>query len=400
MQPFQYDLRSSAAKDNSITHAAAAPSNLDAATTMRSAEIELQKTIELRAMASEIAVPKPGISTPKRKKDDFEALFKRNFKRKIISAKIGKICWQITFAAWMQPFQYDLRSSAAKDNSITHAAAAPSNLDTAITMRSVETELQSTIELRAIASEIAAPKPGSRRQSDKKTILKHFFKGIVKGKLLAPKLRQSSDKSLSQPGCSHSNTIYNLQLQKTIVLRMQPRHQATLMQPLPCVSQHHVANLHVPTHITTPEHQMTTVMQPFQCDLPPEIPKHPITTHTQAHPKQLQATVTLRQKKRQTDRSRTRRTHEVAFIAACSHFTRKNTRFRAPASSPRHSPCNIMQPWQDIAHATSCSHDNAVRSINSQTCTYLHTEQHQNTKWQQSCSHSNAICKHRFQNTL
>ena len=35
MQPFQYDLRSSAAKDISITHAAAAPSNLDAATTMR-----------------------------------------------------------------------------------------------------------------------------------------------------------------------------------------------------------------------------------------------------------------------------------------------------------------------------------------------------------------------------
>ena len=49
MQPLQYDLRSSAAKDNSITHAAAAPSNLDAATTMRSAETELQNTIELRA---------------------------------------------------------------------------------------------------------------------------------------------------------------------------------------------------------------------------------------------------------------------------------------------------------------------------------------------------------------
>ena len=93
MQPFQYDLRSSAAKDNSITHAAAAPSNLDAAATMRSAETELQNTIELRAMASEIAAPKSdGISTPKRQKDDFEALFKRNFKRKIISAKIEKIC--------------------------------------------------------------------------------------------------------------------------------------------------------------------------------------------------------------------------------------------------------------------------------------------------------------------
>ena len=43
----------------------------------------------------------------------------------------------------------------------------------------------------------------------------------------------------------------------------------------------------------------------------------------------------------QNDRSRTRRTDEVPFIAGCSHFTRKNTRFRAPASSPKHSPCKI-----------------------------------------------------------
>ena len=77
-------------------------------------------------------------------------------------------------------------------------------------------------------------KTGSRRQSDKKTILKHFLKGILKGKLLAPNLRKSADRSLSQPGCSHSNTIYDLQLQKTIVLRMQPLHQATLTQPLQC----------------------------------------------------------------------------------------------------------------------------------------------------------------------
>ena len=37
----------------------------------------------------------------------------------------------------MQQFQYDLRCLAAKDNSITHAAVAPSNLDAAITMRFV-----------------------------------------------------------------------------------------------------------------------------------------------------------------------------------------------------------------------------------------------------------------------
>ena len=46
MQPVQYYLQGPAAKDNSITHAAAARSNLDAVTTMRSAEIELQNTIE------------------------------------------------------------------------------------------------------------------------------------------------------------------------------------------------------------------------------------------------------------------------------------------------------------------------------------------------------------------
>ena len=40
MQPLQYYLRDPAAKNNGITHAAVAPSNLDAATTMLSAETE------------------------------------------------------------------------------------------------------------------------------------------------------------------------------------------------------------------------------------------------------------------------------------------------------------------------------------------------------------------------
>ena len=59
----------------------------------------------------------------------------------------------------MQPIQYDFRCPAAKDTSITHAAAAPSNLDAAITMQSAETELQITIELCATTSEFAARKP-------------------------------------------------------------------------------------------------------------------------------------------------------------------------------------------------------------------------------------------------
>ena len=99
--------------------------------------------------------------------DDFEALFKRIFRRKITDAKMEKICWQITVAAFMQPLQYDLRSPAAKDNSITNAATARSNLDAAITMRSAETELQNAIEVRATASEIVAPQPDLDARAEK-----------------------------------------------------------------------------------------------------------------------------------------------------------------------------------------------------------------------------------------
>ena len=74
----------------------------------------------------------------------------------------------ITVAALMHPLHYDSRPSAAKDNTITHAAAASSNLDAAITMRSTVTELQNTIELRATASKTAAPKPDLDAKAKKK----------------------------------------------------------------------------------------------------------------------------------------------------------------------------------------------------------------------------------------
>ena len=80
------------------------------------------------------------------------------------------------------------------------------------------------------------------------------------------------------------------------------------------------------------------------------------------------------------DRSRNRRTQEVPFIAACSHFTRKNTRFRAPASSPTQAPwslCNI--------HAVITMHVAASRS--KPASLYAHGK----TTWQQSCSHYTSV---------
>ena len=48
----------------------------------------------------------------------------------------------------MEPLQYDLRISAAKDNNISHAAAAVRNLDAAIPLRSADTSWKRQKELQ------------------------------------------------------------------------------------------------------------------------------------------------------------------------------------------------------------------------------------------------------------
>ena len=70
-------------------------------------------------------------------------------------------------------------------------------------------------------------------------------------------------------------------------------------------------------------------MQSFQCDPQPQLQETHRTTHTGTTivAKHIEGT-----KRPQPQPPHTRGT----FIAGCSHFTRKNTRFRAPASSPTH----------------------------------------------------------------
>ena len=112
-----------------------------------------------------------------------------------------KICWLITVAAFMQPLQYDLRSPAAKDNSITHAATAWSNLDAAITMWVAK---HNRTTRNGVGN--CSFKTGSRRQSEKKKILKHFLKGFLEGKSLAPKWRKkriSCETSFKTPSATH-----------------------------------------------------------------------------------------------------------------------------------------------------------------------------------------------------
>ena len=63
--------------------------------------------------------------------------------------------------------QRDLRLSAAKHTSITHAPAAARNLGATIPLRSADIELQSTIDLRTRATQIAAPKLDLDAQAEK-----------------------------------------------------------------------------------------------------------------------------------------------------------------------------------------------------------------------------------------
>ena len=106
---------------------------------------------------------------------------------------------------------------------------------------------------------------------------------------------------------------------------------------------------------------MTTIMQPFQCDLQPQIPKHPITTHAQAHPKQLEATVTMRQKKANRPQRQPPHTGSTFHRRLQPLYTEKH-KVSCSGFLPNTSP---------MQH--SCSHYNAFRSITSQTCTYLRT---------------------------
>ena len=213
----------------------------------------------------------------------------------------------------MQPFQYDLRSSAAKDNSITHAAAAPSNLDAASTMRFAASRrkpapIYAQNNTRTPDDKSHAAIPMRSASTDSKTPYNYATHTQAHPKQLEATVTMRQKKRQTDPSrnrrtdevpfivaCSHftrKNTRFRAPASS-------PKHSpCNIMQPLQCGSQHQLANPHLSTHRTTPEHQMTRVMQPVQCDLQAQIPKHPITTHTQAHPKQLEATVTMRQKKK------------------------------------------------------------------------------------------------------
>ena len=120
------------------------------------------------------------------------------------------------------------------------------------------------------------------------------------------------------------------------VLRLPPQNKAhaTFMQPLQCVLQHPVANLQLST---TWQHQMTTIKQPFQCNLQPVQEPHR-TTHTDT-----------------TTRCRTQRRNKFAHETTAAATAAQTRYLSSPAAATLHGKTQgfvLRLPPQNKAHAT------------------------------------------------
>ena len=122
----------------------------------------------------------------------------------------------------MQPLQYDLPSSAAKDNSITHAATAPCNIHAAIPMRSATKDSKT-------------PYNHAHRNTPK-AASSHRYTAAKKNDKPTAAAPAAQTRYLSSPPAAtlHGKT-------QGFVLRLPPRNiaQVTFMQPLQCNSLRH-----------------------------------------------------------------------------------------------------------------------------------------------------------------
>ena len=158
---------------------------------------------------------KPDLGAKAKKRRFLKQFVKGIRKRKITGVKIEKMCWQITIS---QPWCSDtnafndvqLQETIVLRRQPPHQATFTQPLECDLQPPSCKTQknyAQRRQKLQ-LQNRILAPK-------QKKTIVKLFLKRNLRAKSPAPKLRKPVGKSLLQPGCSHSTTICDVQLQKT-----------------------------------------------------------------------------------------------------------------------------------------------------------------------------------------
>ena len=274
----------------------------------------------------------------------------------------------------MQPLQYDFRDLAAKDNSITQAAAAPSNIHAAIPMRSATTASRNAWNYahrnnhcckthRRNQTTPAAPAAHTRYLSSPAAATLH---GKTQGFVLRLPPHNTRHATFMQPfQCDLQpqlqETHRTTHTGTTIVAKHIEGNQTTPAAPAAhtrYLSSPAAATLHRKTQgfvLRLPPHNTrhATFMQPlpFQCDLQPQLQETHGTTHTGT------THCCKTHRRNQTTPAAPAAHTRYLFIAGCSHFTRKK-------------------------HKVSCSG-------------FLPTTH----GMQHSCSHSNAICNHSFKKT-
>ena len=137
------------------------------------------------------------------------------------------------------------------------------------------------------------------------------------------------------------------------------------------------------TDLRTWQHQMTTIMQPFHCDLQPQI-QDTRTTHTGT-----------------TTRCRTQRRNTFAAETTAAAPAAHTRYLSLPAAATLHGKTQafvLLLPPQHKPHATFTQPLQCVSPHHVAKPARIYA--HGNTRWQQSCSHSTAICNHRVKTRI
>ena len=201
----------------------------------------------------------------------------------------------------MQPFQCDLQAQIPKHPITTHTQAHPKQLEATVTLRQKKTTNR------------PQPQPPHRRGT--------FHRRLQPLYTEKHKVSRSGFLPKTKPMQHHA----------AITMRF----AAATRKLAPIYAQNNTRTPNDNSHAAIPMRSASTDSK---------------TPYNYAHTSTPKAAwshrYTAAKKKRPTDPSRNRRTHEVPFIVACSQFTRKNTRFRAPGPPQNKAHATFMQPLQ------------------------------------------------------
>ena len=251
----------------------------------------------------------------------------------------------------MQPFQYNLRCPAAKENSMTHAAVAPSNLHAAITLRSATRDSRNAKNyaymnnhsLQNTEEEPLAPGSTAAAPAAHTRYLSSPAGATLPGKTQGFLARLSPKTKPMQHPCSHYNAVCNIKFQSRISRR-------------------------------TWQHKTTTIMQPLHCDLQPQSQQ----THRPTHARTTTCCRTQRRNRSRSVRAQLRPPHTRGFHRRPEPLYTEKHKVSCPGFLPKPIPCNIHAAIT-MRFATSGSKPASL-------------DAHGNTKRQQSCSRYTAIC--------